>query len=81
MRRICKSIQAIGQEANKYVLQGDEEGAYIMYMKYFTLITMVQKRRDFEQKKKLLRAVLGSNNALNRHMDLVAKLKESLKRR
>lgn len=80
--RICKSIQAVGQKAASFVSEGDEEGAYVMYMKYFELINTVRSRQDFDQRKKaVLRLVLGSNDALTRNMDRLGQLKVNLKRR
>lgn len=76
---MCKTIKAVEDEAAKRSSEGDEEAAYIMYMKYFSIITIARKRRDCDTKK--LKSVVGSTEMLNWRMDKLAELKENLIKR
>lgn len=60
---------------------GDEENAYIFYMKYFNLINIIQKSREFPSYKDKTRDYFGTNSDINKRFDVLAQLKDSLKKR
>lgn len=66
------------KEATKAHVQGDEEMAYVFYMKYFGLINLVKKHKDFEKNKSNLTRTLGPNREIMCRMDELAAIKESL---
>lgn len=78
---LSNSIQAVGKKADEYIIQRDEEYAYVMYMKYFLLIDYVRGREDYQKEKAILREVLGSNATITKRMDTLHTLKKSLEKR
>lgn len=69
------------KEAEKYERMGDEENAYIFYMKYFNLISIIQKSRDFPKIKSQARVFFGTKEEIMKRMDKLEKLKDSLMKR
>lgn len=67
--------------AEQQRLMGDEENAYIFYMKYFGLVTTIQKLKDFKNIKKEQRKFFGSNKDIDKRLDDLEKLDVSLKKR
>lgn len=48
----CSYVQSAGkiyQTAEECRLDGDEEKAYVLYMKYLTVHDIIKKRPDFKQ--------------------------------
>lgn len=79
--RLLNSAKKVLEEAEKMHRSGDEENAYIFYMKYFNLITIIQKSKDFPVHKGEMKTFLGTNSDINKRFDLLEKLKSSLKKR
>lgn len=79
MVRILNSTKKVLEEAQRMNLMGDEENAYIFYMKYFNLITIIQKSNELHKGE--LREFLGTNSDINKRFDVLAKLKDSLTER
>ncbi|XP_064463740.1 ubiquitin carboxyl-terminal hydrolase 8-like [Ornithodoros turicata] len=48
---ICNSASKIRRNADLEMLNGDEEKAYIYYMRYFDLVQRVRKHRDYKKEK------------------------------
>lgn len=57
---------------------GDEENAYIFYMKYFNLVTIIQKSKEFPSHRGDLRNALGTNSDISKRLDVLERLKISL---
>lgn len=68
-------------EAEKFDRLGDEENAYIFYMKYFNLISIIQKARDFPKIKTQAREYFGTKDEIMKRMDKLERLKDSLMKR
>lgn len=60
---------------------GDQENAYIFYMKYFNLITLIQKHKDFPKIKSQTREYFGTNEQIDMRLDTLERLQGSLKER
>lgn len=72
------TLNKVLKTAEHMALLGDEENAYIFYMKYFNLITIIQ---HFTAQKGELRKILGTNSDINKRFDVLGEIKESLKNR
>ncbi|EEC08263.1 hypothetical protein IscW_ISCW005312 [Ixodes scapularis] len=48
---VCKSTKAILQKADLDRDLGDEERAYVLYMRYFTMVQLIRKHRDYKKDK------------------------------
>lgn len=48
---IIKSKNKVFQDAEAYDLQGDEEKAFVFYMKYFNLLRLVKSKPDYKKQK------------------------------
>lgn len=46
-----KSADKVYLEAKDHYLEGDEETAYVFYMRYFNLITLIKKSSKYKEKK------------------------------
>lgn len=79
--RLLKAAQTVHEEAEKMYESGDEENAYIFYMKYFNLIMIIQKSKDFSKYKDETRKVLGTKQNIDERFDKLEKLKNSLRKR
>lgn len=69
------------KEAEESNLEGDEERAYIFYMRFFNLLQHVQKTPEFRTQKEQITALLGGNNGLKRTFDLLESISNSLRNR
>lgn len=67
-------------EATAQRLTGDEEMSYICYMKYLTIVTMVQGLEEYKKEKAFFNHLLGPQN-VNLAMDMAEKLAGSLQQR
>lgn len=67
------------EEADKCRVQGDEEKAYVMYMKYLSVASFLQRMPDFEKQKDFVNKSLGSKVAIEKYIDHVEVLQKSLK--
>lgn len=75
------TMKKIVDEAEKCRIQGDEEKSYVLYMKYLSLMTLVQKMPDFQKQKDFVSKSLGSNEAIKKYINHVEELQKSLKAR
>lgn len=68
-------------EADKHYRKGDEELAYVFYMKYFNTLNSIQKKPDYQENKRLIRQMLGDNRTNKMIMDRLEALRISLNER
>lgn len=69
------------EAAEKARFEGDEERSYVLYMKYMNLMSKIQKTPDFQKEKTLVAKMVGGNEAIQKHMDRIEKLSDSLRLR
>lgn len=85
-------MQKVLAKAEDMNMLGDEENTYIMYMKLFALIQIIQNSKHFKDPnvkqskesikiKQSVRDILGSNEEIRKRMDLLEKLKVKLTER
>ncbi|KAJ8393098.1 hypothetical protein AAFF_G00067810 [Aldrovandia affinis] len=72
----CKILKA----AEESRLDGDEEKAYVLYMKYLTVYDIIKKRPDFKQQQDFFLSMLGPAS-FKKAIELAEKLSDSLKLR
>ncbi|NP_001080551.1 ubiquitin specific peptidase 8 L homeolog [Xenopus laevis] len=70
----------IFQKAEECRLEGDEEKAYVLYMKYLFVFELLKKRSDFKQNQDYYKSLLGPSTIL-KSVEEAEKLSESLKNR
>lgn len=78
--RLCKSADKLLGEAVKYRHSGDEEMSYINYMKYLTIVTMVQGLEEYKKEKAYFNQLLGPQK-VKLALDTAEKLSSSLQQR
>lgn len=79
--RLSRSTLSVLKEAEKQHTLGDEENAYIFYMKYFTLIEIIRKARDYPTVKNRIKEFFGTNKEIHNRMNILEGLKYSLEKR
>ncbi|KAL7730631.1 hypothetical protein ACLKA6_003409 [Drosophila palustris] len=67
--------------ADDYRIRGDQELAYISYMKYFNMLSIIRKKSDYAQNKGMVREELGDSDANRRIMDTLEQLSNVLSER
>ncbi|KAH8312312.1 hypothetical protein KR044_010162, partial [Drosophila immigrans] len=67
--------------AESYLRDGDQESAYISYMKYFNMLSIIHKKPDYQQHKPMVQEMLGDNTTNRRIMDKLELLTDSLSQR
>ncbi|KAG9341355.1 hypothetical protein JZ751_019461 [Albula glossodonta] len=72
----CKILKA----AEESRLDGDEEKAYVLYMKYLTVYDIIKKRPDFKQQQDFFLSMLGPAS-FKKAIEQAEKLSDSLKLR
>ncbi|CAH2274065.1 ubiquitin carboxyl-terminal hydrolase 8 [Pelobates cultripes] len=70
----------IFQKAEESRLDGDEEKAYVFYMKFLYVFELLKKRTDFKQNQDYFKSLLGPSNIV-KSVEQAEKLSESLKNR
>jgi len=78
--RLCNSADKLFSEAAKQMLTGDEELSYVSYMKYLTIVTMIQGLEEYKKEKAFFNQLLGPQK-VNLAMDTAEKLAGSLQQR
>lgn len=81
MFSLLNTTKKVLGEAEHMRLMGDEENAFIFFMKYFNLITIIQKSKELPSHKAELREILGTNSDISKQLDVLEKLKDSLVQR
>ncbi|XP_076439323.1 ubiquitin carboxyl-terminal hydrolase 8-like [Babylonia areolata] len=79
-RILIKSADVMFREAEKHDLQGDEEKAFIMYMRYFNVVKQIKATAEYKKNKSYYDDLLGRKNQV-RAIEQAEKLAESLKER
>lgn len=74
------SATKIFQKAEESRLDGDEERAYVFYMKFLFVIDLIKKRTDFKQNQDYYKSLLGPSN-IKKSLEEAERLSESLKNR
>ncbi|XP_062575612.1 ubiquitin carboxyl-terminal hydrolase 8-like isoform X2 [Saccostrea cucullata] len=77
---LLKSAEKINKEAVLNESLGDEEKAYIMYMKYFNIVTLIRKSPDYKKQKDYFDSLIGQKTLL-KCMDKAEELSSNLKDR
>ncbi|XP_059143552.1 ubiquitin carboxyl-terminal hydrolase 8-like [Physella acuta] len=77
---IIKSNNKVFQDAEAYDLQGDEERAFVFYIKYFNLLRLVKSKPEYKKQKDYFDKLIGSSNQV-KAIERAEKLAESLKER
>ena len=68
----------MNEEAEKARLAGDEERSYVLYMKYMSMVTKMEKTPDFKKDKTLIVKTLGGNTNISKIFSHLEQLKQSL---
>ncbi|XP_075064034.1 ubiquitin carboxyl-terminal hydrolase 8 [Mixophyes fleayi] len=74
------SASKIFKKAEECRLDGDEEKAYVLYMKFLSVFELVKKRADFKQNQDYFKSLLGPSTIL-KSIEEAEKLSNSLKNR
>ncbi|KAJ8311552.1 hypothetical protein KUTeg_010907 [Tegillarca granosa] len=61
---LLRSAEKMMKEAEAQDLLGDEERAYVLYMKYFNVITIIKKTADYRKQKDYYDSLIGKKNIL-----------------
>ncbi|XP_053969324.1 ubiquitin carboxyl-terminal hydrolase 8 isoform X1 [Anastrepha ludens] len=78
---LVESARKLLREADKYFREGDEELAYVLYMKYFNLLHCIHLKPDYPEHKQTVRQILGGNSNNKLTMNKLEQLSSSLSRR
>ncbi|GFR96126.1 ubiquitin carboxyl-terminal hydrolase 8 [Elysia marginata] len=76
---IVRSSKKVFQEAEFNDAKGDEERSYVLYLKYFNIITQIKQKAEYKKQKAFFDDIIGKINqtkAISRAEDLSASLKE-----
>lgn len=76
--RLCRSAMEIYRAAQSAELGGDEELAFIMYMRYCNIIKSLQKKPDYRLKQAELSQLFGGNQYVMLALDTAEILRKSL---
>ncbi|KAH8359256.1 hypothetical protein KR093_005342 [Drosophila rubida] len=79
--RLLSTAKKLHLIAEGYLRDGDEEAAYISYMKYFNMLSFIHKKPDYTQYKVTVQDMLGDNAANRRTMDKLEIITDSLSKR
>nr|AAM52759.1 SD04548p [Drosophila melanogaster] len=81
MKILLNTARKLYMTAEEYRLDGDEELAYITYMKYFNMLTAIHKKSDYPSHKTTVRQMLGDTESNRRIMDTLEEIINSLRHR
>ncbi|KAH8336607.1 hypothetical protein KR074_012323 [Drosophila pseudoananassae] len=81
MKMLLNTARKLYFTAEEYRLEGDEELAYITYMKYFNMLSAIRKKSDYANHKSAVRQMLGDTDANRRIMDSLEIIANSLAHR
>lgn len=76
--RIARSSKTMLENADFEYLKGDEEKAFIFYMKYFQLIQLLKDSTTYGKDKQEIRNLVGDNTLMTNCMDRLVNIKTSL---
>lgn len=78
--RLCRLAEKIVLKAKDEVLAGDEEQAYVLYMRFIDVFQSIRKSKTYRTDKKELDKLLSPSKA-SKALDEAEKLSKSLKER
>ncbi|XP_001359977.2 ubiquitin carboxyl-terminal hydrolase 8 isoform X1 [Drosophila pseudoobscura] len=78
IKLLLSTARKLFMKAEQYRLEGDEEMAYINYMKYFNIIKAIRSKPDYTTHKVQVRESLGDTEANRRIMDSLEMIADSL---
>ncbi|KAH8264640.1 hypothetical protein KR038_011263 [Drosophila bunnanda] len=78
MKILLNTALKLYKNAEEKRLDGDEEQAYIAYMKYFKMLAVIRKKPDYAIHKTTVRQMLGDTASNRRIMDSLELINESL---
>lgn len=78
---MCNLAKTLLKDGQDKLGEGDEELAYVLLMKYFNLLQLIQKRQDYVHDKQFINAVWGFNSRVSEQMDQLEQIKRSLEMR
>lgn len=81
LNSIAKSTILVLRQGDDNYINGDEEKAYIFYMKYFQLMESLKKSKEYEKDKVPIRKIIGNNDTVLSYMDRLGSIKDSLLKR
>ncbi|XP_030572237.1 ubiquitin carboxyl-terminal hydrolase 8 isoform X1 [Drosophila novamexicana] len=81
MKILLNTARKLYLTAEDYRLDGDQELAYITYMKYFNMLSAIRGKSDYNQHKLTVRQVLGDTDSNRRIMDTLELINTSLRKR
>jgi hypothetical protein len=78
--RLCATADKLFGQAVQHKDSGDEELSYVYYMKYLTIVTMVQRLEEYKMERDHFNQLLGGQNIKNA-LDMAEMLADSLEQR
>ena len=79
--RLVISLKKLKDEAEKKRMDGDEEVCYVLYMKYMSLLSALQKKPDYAREKDFVMKLIGNNTTIAKLFDRIQVIQNSLKER
>ncbi|KAG8575576.1 hypothetical protein GDO81_009604 [Engystomops pustulosus] len=80
VKSYISAASKIFQKAEECRLEGDEEKAYVLYMKFLFVFEIVQKKAEFKKNQDFFKSLLGPST-VRKALEEAEKLSESLKNR
>ncbi|CAL1537539.1 unnamed protein product [Lymnaea stagnalis] len=77
---IVRSSNKVFQDAETFDSQGDEEKAFVLYLKYFNIIKQIKTKAEYKKQKEYFDKLLSMKNQI-KAIERAEKLSESLKER
>lgn len=80
--RLAITLSKLIEQADKERLAGDEEKSYVLYMKFMSIMSKLQKSSAFsKEQQKSVSIMFGGKNGINKIFDKLVTLKLSLQNR
>lgn len=79
-RAYLKTAENVYKKGEDLLTQGNEESAYIMFMRYINIITAIQKTSEFRKNEASLSQMVDSSHQRTA-VDMIRQLRQSLKKR
>lgn len=62
LRLLAKSTQILLKNASESYLEGDQEKAYVLYMRFFNVVTCIKKSKEYNKDKSYYDMLIGDKN-------------------
>uniref|UniRef100_A0A1Q3F6S7 Ubiquitin carboxyl-terminal hydrolase n=1 Tax=Culex tarsalis TaxID=7177 RepID=A0A1Q3F6S7_CULTA len=79
--QLCSAANRMKEHADLQYLERDEEQAYVFYMKYLNLISVIRNHGEYRDRKHEILESLGTNAQMRAIYEKLEKLKDSLEQR